>query len=38
MVETWINIEYDVDVIDTIVSEHIYDIEEKFKIGTFLPI
>ena len=28
MVETWINIEYDVDVIDTIVPEKIDDIEE----------
>ena len=33
MVETWINIEYDVDVIDTIVSENIYDIEEKSMDG-----
>ena len=33
MVETWINIEYNVDVIDTIVSENIYDIEEKSMDG-----
>ena len=28
MVETWINIEYDVDAIDTVVPVKIYDIEE----------